>query len=92
MNTVRFSRPPKALRRARLDNIALVPASLLPYKTQYQAVANQLPRGGVLVVIPSCAGHHPSTLATVVSGLRATGHTVVTLHANHFPEEACSVS
>jgi hypothetical protein len=42
-------RPPKAVRRARLDNIALVPASLLPKKGKYQTIANNLPAGGVLI-------------------------------------------
>ena len=38
--------PPKAVRKARLDNIALVLASLLPRKGKYQTIANNLPRGG----------------------------------------------
>jgi hypothetical protein len=29
-----FSLPPPAVRKARLDNLALVPASLLPYKKE----------------------------------------------------------
>jgi len=41
--------PPKAVRRARLDNIALVPASLLFQKEKYQTIANNLPAGGVLI-------------------------------------------
>ena len=35
------SSPPPALRKARLDNFALLPASLLPFKAEYQAIANQ---------------------------------------------------
>ena len=46
----RFSEPPERLRKARLDNIALVPASLLPLKGTYQSLANRLPTGSVLVV------------------------------------------
>jgi hypothetical protein len=38
-----LSRPPKAVRKARLDNVALVPASLLPRKGKYQRIANNLP-------------------------------------------------
>ncbi len=41
--------PPKAVRKARLDNIALVPASLLFQKEKYQTIANNLPAGGVLI-------------------------------------------
>jgi len=36
--------PPARLTRARLDNIALVPASLLPLKGTYQPLANSLPK------------------------------------------------
>jgi hypothetical protein len=42
-------RPPRAVRHARLDNIALVPASLLPKKSKYQTIANNLPKGSVLI-------------------------------------------
>jgi hypothetical protein len=48
--TLPFSDPPKVLRKVRLDNIALVPASLLPLKGTYQPLANRLPTGSVLVV------------------------------------------
>ena len=45
----------RALQRpqVRLDNIALVPAHLLPRKAAYQAIANALPRGDILLVLPS---------------------------------------
>ena len=42
--------PPKALQHARLDNIVLVPASLLPLKGTYQPLANILPKGSILLV------------------------------------------
>jgi spermidine synthase len=45
----RIGEPPKAIRRAKLDNIALVPASLLFRKEKYRTIANNLPRGGVLI-------------------------------------------
>jgi hypothetical protein len=45
----RLTNPPKALRKARLDNIAIVPASLLPFKTTWQKAANTLPKRGVLL-------------------------------------------
>jgi hypothetical protein len=49
------TQPPYSLRRRRvsLDNIALVPASLLPDKVRWQAVANGLPRGEMLIILPS---------------------------------------
>jgi hypothetical protein len=45
----RITNPPAALRKARLDNIALVPASLLFQKGKYQTIANNLPGCGVLI-------------------------------------------
>jgi hypothetical protein len=48
-NSYRFTKPPKVLLKARLDNIAIVPASMLPLKATWQKVANTLPRGGVLL-------------------------------------------
>jgi hypothetical protein len=45
-----FAEPPMRLKKARLDNIALVPASLLPMKGTYQPIANNLPTGSVLCV------------------------------------------
>ena len=45
-----FSEPPARLKKAKLDNIALVPASLLPLKGTYQSVANSYPTGSVLCV------------------------------------------
>ena len=45
----RIGSPPKALRKAKLDNIALVPASLLFHKGKYQTIANNLPGKGVLI-------------------------------------------
>src|SRR5205823_3714796 len=36
----KLTSPPKALRRAKLDNLTLVPGHLLPFKAQYQRIAN----------------------------------------------------
>jgi spermidine synthase len=44
-----IGRPPQALRKAKLDNIALVPASLLFRKEKYRTIANNLPGQGVLI-------------------------------------------
>lgn len=49
MNQYRFIQPSKALKQARMDNIAIVPASLLPLKTIWQKVANTLPQGSILL-------------------------------------------
>jgi hypothetical protein len=45
----RLTNPPKALLKARLDNIAIVPASMLGLKALWQTAANTLPQGGVLL-------------------------------------------
>jgi hypothetical protein len=49
----RFTSPPHALDRAsvKLDNLAILPVRLLPYKQQWQALANQLPQGGEWVTL-----------------------------------------
>jgi hypothetical protein len=54
VKTSRFGKPPRALARrgVQIDNAALVPASLLPLKTEWQAIANELPRGDILIVLP----------------------------------------
>jgi len=70
--------PPAALRKARLDNIALVPASLLPLKGTYQPIANRLPKGSVLCV-QSQSPRQKKILIQVVQFFRNHGHTVITL-------------
>ena len=79
-----FTPPPRALKRAKLDNLVLVPASLLPYKAEYQAIANQQPPGSTLIVLPSSGNRQRSTLEHVASGLRAKGRTVALVPALHF--------
>lgn len=68
--------PPRALKRARLDNLALVPASLLPYKAEYQAIANRQPPGTTLVVLPVGDSLPRRTLELVASRLKAKGQPV----------------
>src|SRR5713226_3400341 len=74
----RFSEPPPALRKARLDNIALVPASLLSSKDTYQPLANRLPKGSILCV-QTQSPRQKKILASVVTFLRTHGHTVIIL-------------
>jgi hypothetical protein len=82
MQQPRFSRLPKALQRlgVRLDNVALVPASLLPYKNEWQAVANGLHTGGVLL----CSTTNPKqkqVLERVSTHLQRKGRRVQTVPA-----------
>ena len=74
-----ISRPPRAVRKARLDNIALVPASLLPRKDKYQTIANNLPKGGVLICQTEKQQRIARILARVAKFLQENGHFVRTL-------------
>ena len=72
-----FSEPPARLKKARLDNIALVPASLLPLKGTYQPLANTLPTGSVLCV-PGTQKQR-TIMATITQFFKDHGHTVITM-------------
>jgi hypothetical protein len=74
-----FGRPPRAVRRARLDNIALVPASLLPRKGKYQTIANNLPKGGVLICQTEQKHRISAILENVAAFFRQNGHFVKSL-------------
>jgi predicted DNA-binding WGR domain protein len=84
MATVRWTGEPARLRSGslRLDNLALVPASLLPYKARYQRLANQLPPGAVLIVLPTEAGPEQETLRATAARFLAKGHPVTTISAD----------
>ncbi len=62
----RLTPPPAALRRATLDNLALVPGSLLPFKKQW-------------IVLPSSKGPVRTTLEKVSSSMKAKGRRVIIL-------------
>jgi hypothetical protein len=82
MPQYRIRRAPRVLRRpgVRLDNVALVPASLLPYKKEWQAVANGLPHGSVLLC-PTTNPRQQQVLEQVSAQLRRKGRRVQTLPA-----------
>jgi hypothetical protein len=75
----RIVRPPKALRKAKLDNIALVPASLLFNKGKYQTIANNLPVRGVLICHAEKQERITTILERVATFFRQNGHFVRTL-------------
>lgn len=89
MRHYRFRPPPAALRRpgVRLDNVAIVPANLLPYKQEWQALANGLPRGATLIVLPASRQGARRTLETVAARMKARGRAVTTLPASRFGTE-----
>jgi hypothetical protein len=66
--------------RLRLDNVALVPASLLPFKREWQAVANGMPKGSVRL----CSTTDPRQkriLKQVSAHLQRKGHQAQTVPA-----------
>ena len=72
-----ISEPPARLKKARLDNIALVPASLLPLKGTYQSMANSYPTGSVLYVAGTLK--QQQIIATITQFFRDHGRQVITL-------------
>ena len=74
-------RGPHALRhpQVRLDTITLVPAHLLPRKAEYQALANELPHGDILVVLPPPESRERPTMERVAQLFRAKGRHVTVL-------------
>lgn len=71
-----IGRPPNAVRKAKLDNIALVPASLLFHKGKYQTIANNLPGRGVLICEANKKKRISHTLKRVAAFFRQNGHVV----------------
>src|SRR3989442_15249977 len=69
--------PPARLQKARFDNIALVPASLLPFKAKYQPLANTLTAGSVLC-IPGTL-RQQKIMVKVTNFFRQHGRQVLTL-------------
>jgi predicted DNA-binding WGR domain protein len=80
---VRWERAPTGLRwdAVQVENLALVPASLLPHKAQYQHLANQLPPGAVLVILPDADTPERQALQQAAARFLAKGHPVTTLTA-----------
>jgi hypothetical protein len=76
-----WRRGPRALRRpqVKLDNLTLVPASLLPRKADYEAITDQLPRGEVLLVLPPADSPKRQTMQRVAQLFRAKGRRVTVL-------------
>ena len=72
-----LGKPLRSLRRSTvpLDNVALAPASLLPYNEHWQAVANSLAHGELLIVLP-CLPKQQRVVRSVASRLREQGRRV----------------
>ncbi len=88
MKRYHLIKSPRAVRKARLDNLALVPASLLPFKEQWQDVANSKPGEHVLIVLPKVENRPQNVLKRVAAQLREKGHQVTTISAEQFGQPA----
>ena len=75
----RLTNPPETLLKARLDNIAIVPASLLGVKALWQTAANTLPLGGVLLCHSSKNTRQRKLLERIGETFRQQGHAVMNL-------------
>ncbi len=75
-----ITKPPAAVQNARMDNIALVPASLLVgERDKYQTITNNLPKGSVLICEAPQKPRISKILEQVAAFLREQGHFVKTL-------------
>src|SRR4051812_11740704 len=65
----RIGRPSRVLTRrsVKLVNVALIPASLLPYKEHWQHIANELPKGSILGYSPKVGTRGRVVVEKVVS-------------------------
>lgn len=77
MRSYRLSKPPRSARQStvHLDNVVLMPASLLPFKAEWQAVANNLPEREILIVLP-CPNRQRRIAYSVATCLKAAGRQV----------------
>jgi hypothetical protein len=75
----RPTNPPKALLKARLDNIAIVPASMLPLTQGLKEKVNTLPKGGVFLCYAKENSRQRKILERVGETFREHGHAVRSL-------------
>jgi hypothetical protein len=75
----RLTNPPKALLKARLDNIAIVPASMLPLTETLKEKFNTLPKGGVFLCYAQENTRQRKILERVEATFREHGHVVRSL-------------
>jgi hypothetical protein len=72
----RLTNPPQALLKARLDNIAIVPASMLPLTQTLKEKVNTLPKGGVFLCYVTENTRQQKILERVGETFREHGHAV----------------
>ena len=84
MKPYHLIKPPRAIRKARLDNLALVPASLLPFKERWQEAANSKAGEHVLIVLPTLGTRPRNVMERVAALIREKGYAVTILPAEQF--------
>src|SRR5437763_16883800 len=72
----RLTNPPKALLKARMDNIAIVPASMLPVTQIVKEKVKTLPKGGVFLCYAKQNSRQRRILERVEESFREQGHAV----------------
>ncbi len=60
-----------------------MPGSLLPFKNEYQQIANRLPKGGLLIVLPQELSSRRVFEKTAVQ-LKQQGKWIITIAATRF--------
>jgi hypothetical protein len=75
----RLTNPPKKLLKARLDNIAIVPASMLPLTETLKEKVNTLPQGAVVLCYAAENTRQKKLLERVGETFRQHGHAVMNL-------------
>jgi hypothetical protein len=78
----RFTQPPKALLKARLENIAIVPASMLPLTDILKQKVNTLPKGAVVLCYAAENPRQRKLLERVGETFQQHGHAVMHLPAD----------
>jgi hypothetical protein len=72
----RLTHPPQTLLKARMDNIAIVPASMLPLTETLKEKVNTLPKGGVFLCYAQENSRQKKILKRVEETFREQGHAV----------------
>jgi hypothetical protein len=85
MNEGSARRPQGSYRcTVRSNNLALVPASMLPFRREWQRIANDLPHGDTLFVIPDQDLPITRSMRSIAELLRQRGHRVTAVQTDHF--------
>jgi hypothetical protein len=79
--------PPVPIRRAKLDNVALVPGNLPPYIKRWHQVAGELLKDELVIVLPARDSEQRKTAAMVATMLRNDGHHVRVVQESELSQE-----